>query len=156
MFHPHVDTPRGEKQFGSLVVCLPCAHSGGELVVRHEGSTVTFDWGTRDTSRSCIQWAAFYSNCEHEVLEVKSGHRLTLTYNLYLRENLKGAIGRTLHLDPEQLPLYGLTSDLLDQPGFMREGTLYGQTSLMSIMTYQLLFRRYPGIFLQPRVCPYA
>ncbi|KAJ9637854.1 hypothetical protein H2199_007349 [Coniosporium tulheliwenetii] len=25
-FKPHVDTPRSEIQFGSLVVCLPCAH----------------------------------------------------------------------------------------------------------------------------------
>ncbi|KAL8788905.1 MAG: hypothetical protein Q9213_001428 [Squamulea squamosa] len=28
-FLTHVDTPRGLTQFGSLVVCLPCAHEGG-------------------------------------------------------------------------------------------------------------------------------
>ena len=27
-FKAHVDTPRSEKQFGSLVVCLPVAHEG--------------------------------------------------------------------------------------------------------------------------------
>lgn len=27
-FRPHVDTPRGPTQFGSLVVCLPCYHEG--------------------------------------------------------------------------------------------------------------------------------
>ena len=27
-FQPHVDTPRGPAQFGSLVVCLPYAHQG--------------------------------------------------------------------------------------------------------------------------------
>lgn len=35
MFKPHVDTPRSELQFGSLVVCLPTAHKGGQLVVQH-------------------------------------------------------------------------------------------------------------------------
>lgn len=128
MFHPHVDTPRGEGQFGSLVVCLPSAHSGGELLVRHEGTTVTFDWSTASVSSSCIQWAAFYSDCEHEVLEVTSGHRLTLTYNLYirehdyLRENPSSVLGRTLTMSPEQLPLYSVVRDLLDQPGFLKEG----------------------------------
>ncbi|KAI9873288.1 MAG: hypothetical protein M1830_000577 [Pleopsidium flavum] len=126
MFHPHVDTPRGTGQFGSLVVCLPCAHSGGELVVRHVGSTIKFDWSTRNTNSNCIQWAAFYSDCEHEVLEVKSGHRLTLTYNLYLRENLHGTLGRTLTMSPEQLPLYGMAKDLLKQPGFMKAGGVLG------------------------------
>ena len=49
-------------------------------MVRHNGREVKFDWsGDSDE----IQWAAFYSDCEHEVLPVTSGHRVTLTYNLY-------------------------------------------------------------------------
>ena len=28
MFKAHVDTPRSQNQFGSLVVCLPCPHEG--------------------------------------------------------------------------------------------------------------------------------
>lgn len=128
MFHPHVDTPRGEGQFGSLVVCLPSVHAGGKLLVRHKGNTVTFDWSTASGSSSCIQWAAFYSDCEHEVLEVTSGHRLTLSYNLYIREhdylraNPCQVLGRTLIMSPEQLPLYNVVRDLLEQPGFLREG----------------------------------
>lgn len=31
-FKPHVDTPRGDGQFGSLVVCLPLSHQG-ELIM---------------------------------------------------------------------------------------------------------------------------
>lgn len=131
MFHPHIDTPRGDGQFGSLVVCLPSVHSGGELLVRHEGTTVQFDWSTANVSTNRIQWAAFYSDCEHEVLEVTSGHRLTLTYNLYIREHKGGVFGRTLTMSPEQLPLYGIVKDLLDQPGFLREGKLsdYGSST---------------------------
>lgn len=37
------------------------------------------------SSPSAIYWAAFYSDCTHEVLPVTSGHRVTLTYNLYAR-----------------------------------------------------------------------
>lgn len=124
MFHPHVDTPRGSRQFGSLVVCLPCVHSGGELLVRHGGTTVQYDWSTRSANSNHIQWAAFYSDCEHEVVEVTGGHRLTLTYNLYLHENLQGMLSRTLTMSPEQLPLYSMVRELLAQPGFMKDGKL--------------------------------
>lgn len=31
IFKTHVDTPRPEDQFGSLVVCLPSPHEGGKL-----------------------------------------------------------------------------------------------------------------------------
>ncbi|KAM7190469.1 putative 2og-fe oxygenase family protein [Rhypophila sp. PSN 637] len=80
-FRSHVDTPRSSSQFGSLVVYLPAAHSGGELVVRHNGKTMKFDWGS--ATSPAVHWAAFYSDCEHEVLQVLSGQRVTLTYNLY-------------------------------------------------------------------------
>ncbi|KAF2672090.1 hypothetical protein BT63DRAFT_452584 [Microthyrium microscopicum] len=79
-FKAHVDTPRAQSQFGSLVVCLPYGHEGGALVVRNKkGSATTFDWGSLPTDS--IQWAAFYSDCEHEVLEVNSGHRVWIGVN---------------------------------------------------------------------------
>lgn len=62
-------------------MCLPMNHEGGELAVRHDERTEAFDWAKK-SGESSIQWAAFYSDCEHEVFEVKSGHRVTLTYNL--------------------------------------------------------------------------
>jgi hypothetical protein len=52
-----------------------------------------------------VQWAAFYSDCEHEVLEVTAGHRITLTYNLYLSPGTGLLAGRALSLQPENLPL---------------------------------------------------
>lgn len=33
--------------------------------MRHHGQEVAFDWSVR--SASTIQWAAFYSGCEHEI-----------------------------------------------------------------------------------------
>jgi hypothetical protein len=115
----HVDTPRSELQFGSLVVCLPCEHEGGQLVVRHQGQEMTFDWS--GTSRD-INWAAFYSDCEHEVLEVTSGHRITLTYNLYMRRGLGEMAGHSETLDARQLSMYKEVKTALAKPDFMAEG----------------------------------
>ena len=82
-FKPHVDTPRSKQMFGSLVVCLPTQFSGGQLVTRHYGHTVKFDWSSPENPRKTASWAVFFSDVEHEVLPVTQGHRITLTYNLY-------------------------------------------------------------------------
>ena len=85
-FKTHVDTPRSEQMFGSLVVCLPTQFSGGELVIRHHGHTVKFDWSSPpDNQRKTASWAVFFSDMEHEVLPVTEGHRISLTYNLYAK-----------------------------------------------------------------------
>ncbi|KAL8993483.1 MAG: hypothetical protein Q9169_006310 [Polycauliona sp. 2 TL-2023] len=120
-FLPHVDTPRGLTQFGSLVVCLPYAHEGGTLRVKHSGQTVDFAWAASDP-RS-IQWAAFYGDCEHEALEVTSGHRVTLTYNLYYTDIADLALPVS---DPTKLPLYETVAQMLREPKFMRFGGRIG------------------------------
>lgn len=127
-FKAHVDTPRSNEQIGSLVVCLPSAHQGGQLEVRHQGRSMKFDWSMPETARPEIQWAAFYSDCEHEVMEVTSGHRITLTYNLYAR-NMSSTdaphAGRGL-MDPTQLPLHGILHSLFLQENFMPGGGYLG------------------------------
>ncbi|KLO11835.1 hypothetical protein SCHPADRAFT_905703 [Schizopora paradoxa] len=85
-FKPHKDTPRGDKMFGSLVVVLPTAHEGGTLILRHGDAEWKFE--SDAVPPSSITYAAFYGDVEHEVAEVKSGFRLTLTYNLYFGESL--------------------------------------------------------------------
>ncbi|KAI9359949.1 hypothetical protein DFJ73DRAFT_621631, partial [Zopfochytrium polystomum] len=87
-FRPHRDTPRGATMFGSLVVCLPVAFAGGQLVVRHGGRQVVHDWAERSGVSAggggpLLQWAAFFSDCEHEILPVTDGLRVTLTFNLH-------------------------------------------------------------------------
>ncbi len=42
-----VDAPKSDGTFGSLVVCLPSAFEGGQLVLRREGAVHTFDWGKK-------------------------------------------------------------------------------------------------------------
>ncbi|ROW00396.1 hypothetical protein VMCG_07319 [Cytospora schulzeri] len=126
-FKAHVDTPRSPDQFGSLVVCLPVPHKGGALEVRHKGKTVAFDWAAPDSNikNASINWAAFYSDCEHEVLEVIEGHRLTLTYNLYIVRSNGFLGGYSPALDPTTLPprgLYKTTSDLVHDPKLWKDG----------------------------------
>ena len=53
-------------------MCLPHPHEGGNLSVKHRGKTYEWDWDDKPTDT--IQWAAFYSDCEHEVKEVRGGH----------------------------------------------------------------------------------
>lgn len=92
--------------------------SGGALRVKHRGETVDFAWGHTKTSQQTIKWVAFYGDCEHEVLEVTKGHRVTLTYNLYY-----SSIGKLAQpvSDPHQLPLYDIVREMLLEQKFMRK-----------------------------------
>jgi hypothetical protein len=84
-FKSHIDTPKSDKMFGSLVISLPSKFTGGMLKVKHNNNYKEFDLSIDNKKE--IKWVAFYSDCEHEIEEVLSGYRITLTYNLYIREN---------------------------------------------------------------------
>ncbi|KAL4930250.1 Zn(II)2Cys6 transcription factor [Aspergillus undulatus] len=104
-FKKPVDTPRAANQIGSLVVCLSSAFEGGKLNVEHHGQRVEFDWAAK--SKDAIQWAAFYSDCKHEVETITQGNRITLTYNLYTTEPVGGVIpSPTSIVDPKTLPVH--------------------------------------------------
>ncbi|KAI2606676.1 hypothetical protein GGR54DRAFT_412120 [Hypoxylon sp. NC1633] len=79
MFKAHTDSIKAPGMFGTLVVCLPSDHEGGEIVVKHASQTKTFDFSKKEHS-----FASWYSDVSHEVLPVKSGYRWVLTYNLTL------------------------------------------------------------------------
>jgi len=82
-FLPHRDTEKTPGMFGSLIMSLPSRHGGGELVLRHQGREERVDFST-EFDPAEIRWAAFFADCEHEVLPVTSGHRLCLALNLVL------------------------------------------------------------------------
>ena len=117
-----MDTPRSKTQIGSLVVCLPPQFKGGDLVLNHEGKEVVFDWDQQ--SASAIQWAAFYSDCEHEIKTITEGERITLTYNLYITEPVGGSIPPGIIVDPKSFALYGFLQDPIMEPGLMQKGAL--------------------------------
>jgi hypothetical protein len=82
-FLPHRDGERLEGMVAKLVIALPSPHTGGELIVTHEGrrDQITI---ARAASGHEMSYAAFYADCEHEVRPVRDGHRLCLVYNLTL------------------------------------------------------------------------
>lgn len=89
------------------------------MIVQHEGKQVTFDWSHQ--SASAIQWAAFYSDCEHEIETVTEGERITLTYNLYVTEPVGGSVLPSLIVDPKSLSLHSFLKEIVVEPGFMKE-----------------------------------
>jgi hypothetical protein len=84
-FKSHKDTPRSSTMFASLVAVFPTRHEGGALKLRHGGNEWTFDSAAIAIQNPdpLISYIAFYSDVEHEVTPVTSGHRVTLTWNLY-------------------------------------------------------------------------
>jgi hypothetical protein len=103
------------------VVCFPSSHEGGALLVRHHGQTVEFDWSLLSSSQ--IQWAAFYSDCEHEITRVSGGHRITLTYNLLITEPIGASLLPNPIVEPSNFPLYVQIKDMLEQPSAFKDGT---------------------------------
>ncbi len=99
-FVPHQDSEKHDAMIATLVVTLPSAHTGGELVVHQSGQTTTYR-----ASRSRLSLVAFYADCLHEVLPVSSGHRMALTYNLLLDGD---STGSTPAEDPAVVQLSGL------------------------------------------------
>ncbi len=77
-FMPHQDSEKDDEMVATLVVSLPTVHTGGELVVSHGGQSRTY----RHVDRDRVVFVAFYADCLHEVRPVRTGRRVTLTFNL--------------------------------------------------------------------------
>ena len=117
--------------FGSLVVVFPTPHEGGALFLRHHGHEWTFDSAKAlaAINQPTIGYVAFFSDIEHEVAPVTSGHRITLTYNLYFDDD-SGPVSKndtvSKHLIPPQSPNQQVFSEtfqaLLGNPEFMADG----------------------------------
>jgi hypothetical protein len=84
-FKAHRDTEKLNAMFGTLIVALPSRHEGGQLHIRHGGEQVTVDFSA-ETHHHDFQHAAFFADCEHEVVPVKSGYRFCVVFNLVLEE----------------------------------------------------------------------
>jgi hypothetical protein len=78
-FLAHQDSEKDDSMVGTLVVTLPSSYTGGELMVG-----LGEEWKSYRGSKTALSLVAFYADCRHEVLRVKSGYRITLTYNLLL------------------------------------------------------------------------
>ena len=79
-FASHRDTEKTDGMFATLVIVLPSQSEGGELVVRHGDCEERFDLSVAEPAEAAF--AAFYADCVHEVLPIRSGYRVALVYNL--------------------------------------------------------------------------
>ncbi|KAA1470643.1 hypothetical protein DENSPDRAFT_929004 [Dentipellis sp. KUC8613] len=143
-FKAHQDTPRDEYMFGSLVLVFPTPHEGGALILRHGGQEWTFDsaeelrTNAQDAEFPNIGWVVFFSDVEHEVAVVESGHRVTLTYNLYLRtresddadphtdSDTDSEAEEPLMVSPQQATFKTELEALLADPQFLPKGGSLG------------------------------
>ena len=116
--------------FGSLVIVFPTPHEGGSLLLRHRGHEWNFNSGQALATKNqlSIGYVAFFSDIEHEVTQVISGHRITLTYNLYFDDggpvSANDAVSE--HLNPPQPTNESAFREsfaaLLENPEFMADG----------------------------------
>ncbi|ROW04644.1 hypothetical protein VPNG_07420 [Cytospora leucostoma] len=79
-FKRHKDSEKAPGMIGSLIICLPSKHEGGEVHLSHAGRDHIY--ATAPSSAFDITALAWYSDVTHEVKEVTAGHRLVLTYNI--------------------------------------------------------------------------
>ena len=74
----HVDTPRDEAMFGSLVIFYPTQHQGGALIMRQPEQSEEWSFDSAkilsESEEPRIGYAAFYSDIEHDLLRPCLGH----------------------------------------------------------------------------------
>jgi hypothetical protein len=88
-FAPHQDSEKADDMIGTLTVSLPSRFTGGIMSIEHHGAKLRVGG-----SESRLTFAAFYADCRHEVLPIKEGYRVVLTYNLTIEGN--AAVGVTV------------------------------------------------------------
>jgi hypothetical protein len=117
--------------FGSLIIVFPSPHEGGALLLRHRNQEWTFDFGgtiAAGEDQPSIGYVAFFNDVEHEVTPVTSGHRITLTYNLYFDHggpvSSNDAVPEHFNSPrpPNQVRFREAFAALLENPEFLADG----------------------------------
>lgn len=104
-FLAHRDTEKiGDEgdMFGTLIIALPSEHQGGQLLIRHDGQEITIDF-SKPSKNHLLRHAAFFADCEHEVLPVTAGYRCCLVYNLRLKKGDPSRLNLALSEHTRQL-----------------------------------------------------
>ncbi|MEZ5085911.1 MAG: 2OG-Fe(II) oxygenase [Tessaracoccus sp.] len=78
-FAAHQDSEKHDDMVATLVLSLPSTHTGGDLVIDDNGAQKVYKGSRHD-----LVLVAFYADRRHEVKLVRTGTRVTLTFNLLL------------------------------------------------------------------------
>ena len=89
--------------------------------MRQDGRVMKYDWGHQvlTPTTHAMAWAFLYSDCEHEVLPVKSGYRVSLAYDVFTKN--EGCI-----VDSRTEPVVADLSKMIASPTFFPEGITLG------------------------------
>ena len=91
-FAEHRDTEKVDGMIATLVVALPTAGTGGDLVIRHMGREATVNLQVDEPGE--LAYAAFYADCVHRTKPVEDGHRVSLVFNVIVKPGSGPALSR--------------------------------------------------------------
>ncbi|OCH89762.1 hypothetical protein OBBRIDRAFT_778110 [Obba rivulosa] len=80
------ETQRNEDCFATLVLIYPTKHEGGELVLDRDGEQWVIDIAnaiSHSAESNNIHYVAFLNDVAHEILPIRSGYRVAVTYELF-------------------------------------------------------------------------
>ncbi|KAI1332138.1 hypothetical protein F5Y16DRAFT_214404 [Xylariaceae sp. FL0255] len=78
-FKRHKDSEKAPGMIGTLSICLPSHHKGGEVHLSHAGKDHVIDTSKSFFDVSALAW---YADVTHEIKLVQEGYRLVLIYNI--------------------------------------------------------------------------
>ena len=95
--------------------------------MKQDGSISTFKWESASAAHDgLVQWAFLYSDCEHEVLPVTSGTRVTIAYDVWWTR-LPSVQVDSSKFGVDRSPIYRYLESLLaDKARFMPDGGKIG------------------------------
>ncbi|KAG8902982.1 hypothetical protein FRC01_009390, partial [Tulasnella sp. 417] len=139
-FKKHQDTPKAENHIGTLLFGIPTSFSGGELILSSlsepETGNVTIDWSKpmpSNASSLSLPWVFFYSDVEHEILPVASGHRLTVAYDIFTTDTVRYRVpGDPDKINTQSIELCKVLNNALKDKEFLNKGG-----KLAFALTYQ-------------------
>ena len=88
-FRGHRDSVKEPGMVGTLVVCLPSHHVGGDVALTFQNKKRKY--ATSTASQFDVTALAWFGDVVHEVEKLTQGYRLVLTYNIVVPDSAAGA-----------------------------------------------------------------
>lgn len=115
-FVTHQDTEKTDGMFATLIVSLPSQHTGGTLLISHNGEQKKVSFGGKK-SKTDFQYVSFYADCSHEIKPIASGYRICLVYNLSIPKKKSMPLsGKNRNIEQKVTDLLETWAEEMDEP----------------------------------------
>ena len=128
---PHKGISTSQEDYPALLT-----RKGGKWQVTQATSESTiFNWDNVKNANATLQWAAIRKSCDVTIHPIQDGPQMVLLYNLVVSERVGGLLLSTTSpskapfTNPSYHALYDSFKNLLETPGFMKEGKFASYTS---------------------------